>query len=134
MRYQNWPQRLHDTIKAASGRPFLWGETDCCLFAADCSVAICGVDPAEQYRGHYTTEIGAKRKLHELHGGLEAVCDAYFERVSIALRQRGDFVLFDGPMGKSIGVVWAGGIWATTDDGVARVKAEPLICWRVEHG
>ena len=55
--------RLNETIKAALGRPFLWGEFDCCLFAADCTASVCGVDPAENYRGKYTTETGAKRQL-----------------------------------------------------------------------
>lgn len=131
MRYRDWTTRLQQTIKAASERPFSWGEFDCCTFAADCCVAICGVDPAADYRGRYTTELGAKRVLRNTHGSLEAAWDASFKRVPINLRQRGDVVMFDSENGRCVGVVWANAIWAVTDEGVHRVRAEPLICWRV---
>ncbi|MGY4876515.1 DUF6950 family protein [Vreelandella aquamarina] len=131
MRYRDWTTRLHQTIKAASERPFSWGEFDCCTFAADCCVAICGVDPAAEYRGRYTTELGAKRVLRNTHGSLEAAWDASFKRVPINLRQRGDVVMFDSENGRCVGVVWANAVWAVTDEGVHRVRAEPLICWSV---
>ncbi|WP_339935151.1 DUF6950 family protein [Vreelandella glaciei] len=131
MRYRDWTTQLHTQIKAASERPFSWGEFDCCLFAADCCIAICGVDPAADYRGRYTTEIGAKRVLRNIHGSLEGAWDAHFKRVRINMRQRGDVVLFDSEHGRCVGVVWANAIWAVTDEGVHRVRAEPLICWSV---
>lgn len=130
-RYRDWTTQLHNTIKAANTRPFSWGEFDCCLFAADCCIAICGIDPAASYRGRYTTEIGAKRVLRNTHGSLEGAWDACFKRVPVAMRQRGDVVLFDSENGRCVGVVWANAIWAVTDDGVHRVRAEPLICWSV---
>ncbi|WP_443096553.1 DUF6950 family protein, partial [Pseudomonas urethralis] len=61
MRNRDWTTQLAHTIKAATDRPFEWGEFACCLFAADCAVAVCGTDPAEQYGGRYPTETGAKR-------------------------------------------------------------------------
>ncbi|QPI64469.1 DUF6950 family protein [Vreelandella venusta] len=133
MRYRDWTTRLQQTIKAASERPFLWGEFDCCLFAADCCIAICGVDPAAKYRGRYHTELGAKRVLRTTHGSLEAAWDAAFKRVPVTMRQRGDVVLFDSDFGRCVGIVWASAIWAVTETGVHRVQAEPLICWRVGH-
>ncbi len=93
-RYRDWTTQLHHTIKAASERPFSWGEFDCCLFAADCCIAICGVDPAAEYRGRYTTEIGAKRVLRNTHGSLEAAWDASFERVP-AVTVKVSVALFD---------------------------------------
>ncbi|MBZ5486890.1 hypothetical protein HW452_05060 [Halomonas aquamarina] len=132
MRHQDWSKRLRETIQAAQGQPFLWGENDCCLFAADCCVAVCGVDPAEPYRGKYKTERGAKGALRRIHGSLEAAWDARFERVDVRFRQRGDVVLFDSEFGRCVGVVWSGGIIAVTEDGAAYVNAEPTVCWRVE--
>lgn len=132
MRNNDWLKQLRETIQAASGRPFLWGENDCCLFAADCCVAVCGVDPAEQYRGKYKTERGAKGALKRTHGSLEGAWDACFKRVDVSLRQRGDVVLFDSEFGRCVGVVWSGGIIAVTDEGAEYVKAEPTVCWRVE--
>lgn len=131
MRYRDWTTRLHREIQAASERPFSWGEFDCCTFAALCCVAVCGVDPLEKYHGRYSTETGAKRVLKNTHGSFESLWDAYFERVPVAMRQRGDVVLFESELGRAVGVVWAGGVFAAAEDGVGRVKAEPEICWRV---
>ncbi|WP_199287793.1 DUF6950 family protein [Kushneria phosphatilytica] len=130
----NWPQKLYDAIQAAHEAAFSWGENDCCTFAADCCIAVCGIDPAEKYRGHYTTEIGAKRKLTEIHGSLEKACDAYFERVPVTKAQRGDMVMFEGEIGNTMGVVWAGSVFSITQNGVRRVKATPELAWRVEDG
>lgn len=132
MRYRDWTTRLHESIKAAQGRPFSWGEFDCCLFAADCAVAVCGTDPAEQYRGKYKTEAGAKRLIKKNHGSLEAAWDACFARVPPAFVQRGDIALYQSPTGRAVAVFWANEYWSTTDDGVARVACEPLAVWRVE--
>lgn len=133
MRNQDWTTRLHDVIKAALERPFSWGEFDCCLFAADCAIAVCGIDPAAKYRGTYKTETGAKRVLKKNHGSLEAAWDACFARVAPAFIQRGDIALYDAPTGRAVAVFWADEFWSTTDDGVARVQCTPLAVWRVEQ-
>lgn len=132
MRNRDWTTRLHDTIKAAIERPFSWGEYDCCLFAADCSLAVCGKDPAAEYRGKYTTEVGAKRLLKKQHGSLEAAWDAYFIRVPPAFIQRGDVALYEGPGGQSVAVYWANDYWSVAEDGAGRIACTPLAVWRVE--
>lgn len=132
MRYRDWTTRLSEVIKAALERPFSWGEFDCCLFAADCAVAVCGTDPAQAYRGTYKTEAGAKRALKKNHGSLEAAWDACFTRVAPAFIQRGDIAMYEAPGGRSMAVYWANEFWATTDDGVARVVCAPLAVWRIE--
>lgn len=132
MRYRDWTTRLNYVIKAALGRPFSWGEFDCCLFAADCAMAVCGVDPAQAYRGTYKTQAGAKRALKKNHGSLEAAWDACFTRVAPAFIQRGDIALYESPRGRAVAVFWANEYWSTTDDGVARVVCEPLAVWRVD--
>lgn len=132
MRYRDWTTRLNDVIKAALERPFSWGEFDCCLFAADCAVAVCGVDPAERYRGKYKTEAGAKRALKKTHGSLDAAWDACFTRVAPPFIQRGDVAVYEAPGGRSMAVYWANEFWATTELGVTRVVCEPIAVWRVE--
>ena len=131
-RHIDWQQRLSGVIRASFGRPFSWGDHDCCIFAADCCVAVCGTDPAEQYRGRYKTEAGAKRALKKTHGSLEAAWDACFERVDVGLAGRGDVVLYDGPLGRSVAVVWAGDCWSIEQSGAVRAQCEPLVAWRVE--
>ncbi len=132
MRNPDWAKRLHEAIQAAIERPFLWGENDCCLFAADCCAAVCGVDPAADYRGRYTTETGAKRALAKRHGSLEAAWDACFQRVEPAMAQRGDVCVHEAPEGRAVAVRWAGAWWGLTVQGATRIQAEPLIVWRVE--
>lgn len=132
MRYRDWTTRLNDVIKAALERPFSWGEFDCCIFAADCAVAVCGVDPAERYRGKYKTEAGAKRALKKTHGSLDAAWDACFTRVAPSFIQRGDVAVYEAPGGRSMAVFWANEFWATTELGVTRVVCEPIAVWRVE--
>ncbi|WP_413614745.1 hypothetical protein MRB56_12620 [Halomonas cupida] len=132
MRHSDWVKQLHTHITAALGRPFSWGENDCCLFASDACLAVCGVDPAASYRGRYHSAMGAARVLKSEHGSISAAFDAHFSRVDPALAQRGDVVLFDGEHGETVGVVWAGGIWSTGPEGLGRVDATPLVAWRVE--
>lgn len=131
MRHRDWALRLHDTFKASLGRPFSWGEFDCCLFAADCCLAVCGIDPAAPYRGQYASEAGAKRALAAIHGSLEAAWDACFARVAPAFAQRGDVGLYEGPSGRAMAVHWAGDWWSTAEEGVRRIHCTPLIVWRV---
>lgn len=132
MRNRDWTTRLHDVIKAAHGRPFSWGKFDCCLFAADCTLAVCGIDPAVEYRGKYKTEAGAKRLLKKIHGSLEAAWDVSFVRIPPAFIQRGDVALYVGEQGRSVAVFWANEFWSVADDGVCRIKCTPLAVWRIE--
>lgn len=132
MRNRDWTTRLHDVIRAAHGRPFSWGEFDCCTFAADCAVALCSTDPAAAYRGKYSTQAGALRLLKKNHGGLEAAWDACFARVLPAYVQRGDVALYDGPNGRSVAVFWANEFWSVAEDGVVRIECTPLAAWRIE--
>ncbi|MGJ8518492.1 DUF6950 family protein [Carnimonas bestiolae] len=132
MRYPDWSQRLNTTIKAALERPFSWGKNDCCTFMADCCVAVCGVDPAEQYRGAYCSRLGAFRQLRKRHGSIDGALDACFSRISLPFAQRGDVVVFSSPDGPCSGVLWAQSIWAATEGGIARTDAQPTACWRVE--
>jgi len=132
MRIRDWSTALHDTIKAAFERPFSWGDFDCCLFAADCAVAVCGTDPAALYRGQYANEAAAKRLLKQNHGSLEAAWDACFARVPPAYIQRGDIALYEGAGGRSVAVFWANEYWSVTETGVGRIACAPLAVWRVE--
>ncbi|WP_429152115.1 DUF6950 family protein [Aeromonas hydrophila] len=133
MRHPDWQIRIITTIQAASERPFCWGENDCCLFVADVCLAACDKDPAAEYRGRYRTEIGAKRVLAKTHGDIPAALDAMFDRIPVAMAQRGDALVFDGPQGQTAGVMWAGKVWAMTEVGARPIPdAVPQIAWRVE--
>lgn len=132
MKSRNWTTQLATYLQAAIERPFLWGEFDCCLFAADCCVAVCGIDPAAQYRGQYDSKKTAALALKSTHGSLEAAWDAHFSRVEAAYMSRGDVALYDGPDGRSVGVFWAGEVWSTGEHGLVTVECDPLAVWRIE--
>ncbi|ARZ01305.1 hypothetical protein NE897_06670 [Yersinia ruckeri] len=133
MRHPDWQQRLAQTLQVASERPFLWGQHDCCLFAADCAIAVCGVDPLADYRGQYDSALSARKVLLRGHGSLAAIFDSVFDRVPIKLAQRGDIVTFHGEQGITAGVLWNGCVWSTAQAGAAPTQVTIDIAWRV-HG
>ena len=59
-RLPNWQRRLANTISTAHEVPFEWGKWDCALAACRLIHSITGVDPAEKYRGTYSTEAEAQ--------------------------------------------------------------------------
>ena len=116
-RLHDWENRLHEFILVNRERPFVWGEWDCILFACAAAEAITGVDKAEDYRGQYSDEAGARAILRELgQGTLLKTVDHQFERKEVAYATRGDLIWHDGCVGVCIGgaaaFVAAPEIWA----------------------
>ena len=107
-RYEDWPERLARFVEGATGRPFVWGERDCALWAADWIETATGIDPASDYRGRYRTERGAARALTTRgHGGVAAAFTAALGEdrvIAVAYAQRGDLVCWHGPQGDTIGI------------------------------
>lgn len=132
MRHPQWATRLPEALRAAMSRPFSWGEHDCCLFAADCVIAVCGVDIAEKVRGRYKTKSGALRVLKTEFGNLEYGLSGFFVEITPDKASRGDIVMFDGDDGKTLGVLWGSKLWAVTENGAMPVNHKPIKAWRVE--
>lgn len=131
MRYPDWQARLVKTLQAAHKRPFLWGEHDCALFAADCVQAMCGEDYAALYRGTYDSETGAKKALLKNHGSLEKALTACLDEVPVSLAQRGDVAIIESEGRKCAGIVWSGGVYAAGVNGLVMLKVKPLSVWRI---
>lgn len=104
-RLENWPQILADFI-AAADRPFRWGSWDCGLMAADCILAMTGIDIAAEFRGRYTTARGARRVMRGSMAEMMArVSSAYgMPEVMATLARRGDMVMVDTPLGDALGI------------------------------
>lgn len=91
-----WEIRLHERIEDARGRPFVWGTHDCLTWSADVMAALIGGQSlADDWRGRYKTELGARRLLKRK--GFSAHCDAVTAHLGPALpapafAQRGDLV------------------------------------------
>lgn len=126
-----WRRRFEALVLAARGRPFAWGSSDCCMFAADAVLACSGVDPAAAVRGTYSTQDGADVVLSQM-GGLEAVGALAGPSVPPLCAQTGDVGLVsDGE--KELLAICLGPYWATP--GPTGLGALPLrsarLAWRV---
>jgi len=72
-------ERVSAYLGNQATRALVYGESDCCLFAADWVCAETGIDPAKHLRGRYRTEAECLRLL-AAGGGLEAVVSAAMTR------------------------------------------------------
>ena len=134
-RHPNWPELLAGKIDAARTSPFIWGENDCCLFAADCVEIMTGIDLAGDYR-NYKTKAEALRLLKK-YGGVAGIAEAIAKQHSILEiqplnAQRGDVCLFDIGRGDTLGVVAGEHIFAPGPDGLVGFPLEQAVrAWRI---
>lgn len=131
MKHPDWQKRLIDVIRAAEKRPFLWGQHDCCLFAADCATAMCGADFAAGLRGTYNSANGAKRVLLTNGGSLEKVLARHLDEVPVKLAQRGDIAVVISAGNRCAGVVFGGAVFVPGENGLVRLNVKPESAWRV---
>lgn len=126
-RFDDWEARLHDYLAGLSGAQFRWGKLDCALFAAGAVRTMTGIDPAAQYRGHYTTARGSVRALRKWGAGtLPATIDALFETIEPAFARRGDLVMVDGMVGVCFG---ADGLFVGEESGAPGLVRFPRARW-----
>lgn len=83
-----------DFWNRAMSEPFEWGKNDCALWVSRYIEELTGFDPASNYRGSYTTKLGAFRILRK-SGGLEGLCES---------------VMVDFPLGDDVGVAQINGV------------------------
>lgn len=115
--------------------PFVWGASDCCLWASDW-VALCrGRDPAASLRGRYRTQRGAAMALAR-RGGMDAVVASLAAAAGLPPTTEpmvGDIGLIDTMRGRVLAVrVSMGWAWKG-DHGVAIVPAAAVAAWRVDR-
>lgn len=90
-RLPDWPARLGAVVQQRLDQPFAWGTNDCASFAADCVLAVRGVDLLAELRGPRTTPSEARRQLQARRG--VRVLDHRLARWLPSLAQRGDILL-----------------------------------------
>lgn len=131
-RLPNWEQALSDYILSKRDEPFVYGENDCCMFAAGAMIAITGIDPIPEFRGKYKSLASSIRMLKELGAGdLEKTIDGKLPEIAVGLAQRGDVAFYDG----SLGVVMDGYAWFVSDDGLERIpRSEWTKAWSIGRG
>lgn len=131
MKHPDWHNRLIAVIRAAEKRPFLWGEHDCCLFAADCAEAMTGENFADGWRGTYYSETGAKKALLRSGGSLEKVLAKYLDEVPVKMAQRGDIAVVENAGTRCAGVIYGGAVWVPGEAGLVCLRVKPMSTWRV---
>lgn len=126
--------KLNQYIQEVSKKYFVWGRCDCVLFGADWTNFFCGIDPAENYRGKYKTETGAKKLIIKDVKLITEVVDKYFERINPAYMQIGDVGLYNLSQGQTIGIYGGrNGSWFKTQDiGAIQLNELAEFAWRVE--
>lgn len=130
-RVKNWSVNLNKVISSHVNTPFQWGVFDCCIFASQCCYAVCDKDPHSEFRGRYSTKIGAYRIIKNTYGSIDAILDNYFQRIDLNFVQRGDICIYENE--GEIGVAVFNNGWLTTaQSGVSRVTIAPINVWRVE--
>lgn len=131
MKHPDWHNRLIAVIRAAEKRPFLWGEHDCCLFAAYCAEAMTGENFADGWRGTYDSETGAKKALLRGGGSLEKVLAKYLDEVPVKMAQRGDIAIVENVGTRCAGVIYGGAVWVPGETGLVCLRVKPMSTWRV---
>ena len=75
----HWQTRTFPNfLRERASTPFCWGKNDCAMFAADAIRAITGIDIASDFRGKYTTELGAMKTIKQVCGGSSVVDAAIY--------------------------------------------------------
>lgn len=122
MRLSDWRQRLISYLHAARKKPFVYGQHDCTLFAADAVQAMTGADHGAKYRGKYKTLSGGLRLLKK--SGFEdniAFVASILTECPAIMAQPGDVAVIDAPDGPALGIVQGESVYAVSQSGLALV-------------
>lgn len=131
MRREDWLDKLWVTIDALTLEPFVWGQHDCCLFAAKVVDAMTDSTHADTLATHYSDEPTALAYI-AAEGGLEAAVSTYLGTAKTGRPQRGDVVLFEGEQGDTVGVCVGSTIVAAGPSGLVSVpKRMTVKFWSV---
>jgi hypothetical protein len=98
MRFENWPERLAEEVRAAKSRPFVWGTHDCASFVSRVVEALTGINWKDTFLA-YTDAAGAQDILNEQGSLEELVTECLGEPIPALTAQRGDVCLIELPEG-----------------------------------
>lgn len=124
-RLKDWRTRLHEAVEARRRVPFSFkAGVDCALFVADCINAMTGEDPAAEFRGRYSSDIGAMRVIRNAgFADLADLVSSRLDEISPVRAQVGDvaFIPDDSPFGGALGIVIGEQIACLHVDGIGSV-------------
>ena len=132
MRKQLWQLEFERFVAARQAMPFAWGSNDCATFAADCVLAITGVDVALPALRTHSTELQAARLLKK-HGGVAGIATAALGApVPVLTAQIGDVVLADAAGHDMLAICNGSTLMAPGPNGLVHLGLDQARqCWRV---
>lgn len=125
-------------ITVRLNEPFSWGANDCAMFAADAIEAMTGVDVAAEFRGKYSTKLGAFKAIKKIVGGSTVADAAVYCAEKHGLREyqyplmakRGDLAIVRNDVGEEIaGIVALNGrhVWVPGNSGLVSLSIMDVI-------
>lgn len=123
---------LQSYLRHAAEKPFLWGECDCCLFAADWIKWQFDVDIAADLRGDYCSEAGAQTVLRK-EGGFLCLAQARLTKAGFKRVQtpaRGDIGLVETAYGDVAAIMTEKGWACKTMRGIVVARFGMIAAWR----
>lgn len=118
-RQHNWRSALAAEVERHRLVPFAWGRADCALFAADCVLAMTGVDLAADFRGRYRTAGGSVRAIRKAgYKDLPALLAALLPEVHPVTARAGDVALVESDEGLTAAIVTGATIAASAVNGI----------------
>lgn len=141
----HWQELLHNYLLRRQNEAFAWGTMDCCLFACDAVLELTDVDLMIEFRGKYDSALTAVKTMSIACSGaderhlVELVAEKIalqfgIEEVPLLFAQRGDVVLLDSHLGKSLGILGLRGthVHCTGPDGIVDVPLQDCLrAWRI---
>jgi len=142
-KHEHWDtESFHDFLLAHATSPFIWGQNDCCLFAANAIESFTGTDIADDFRGKYTNHDSAFALIETLTGGT-TVADAaahcaakhgLVEHQYPLMAKRGDLVVIANGDTLIAGVTHLNGrhVVTVTESGLVRLPITKVVrSWAV---
>jgi hypothetical protein len=138
-RHNDWPLRLHQKLIELKDKSFESGHHDCILAAATLIESMTGTDPGADFRGKYSSELGATKQIKKAgFDSLESLVDDMAAKhgmtpVSPNFHHRGDLVMLDDGV---FGIVHLDGLHAVyvTTEGLAKKPlSEVKRIWRTPY-
>lgn len=106
--------------------PWRWGDQDCTMWVSDWCLIRWGIDPAEKYRGTYTTEA---EMLAIIEPGLLAVVEPEISLPRKSAPVEGDIGIIE-VAGRQIAAIWSGQHWLfRTPRGVGMTRRAAIAIW-----
>ncbi len=135
MRFVDWEQRLNNVVNEYMLKPFEWGVSDCCMFAADCVAAMTGIDYAKGIRNTYTNIEEARQRINEVYSvtGVDDIPNAVgLQEIGCTKAMRGDIVAYETKYGPALGVCYGRYALFKSDIGLQSVAMNRVQkSWRV---